>query len=59
MRILHILSIALFTWSLFGDLKAAEKPNVLLIVCDDLNDYVETLGGHPQVKTPEHQETYR
>jgi len=52
MRILHILSIALFTWSLFGDLKAAEKPNVLLIVCDDLNDYVETLGGHPQVKTP-------
>ena len=35
-------------FSLFG----AEKPNVLLIVCDDLNDYVETLGGHPQTKTP-------
>jgi arylsulfatase A-like enzyme len=30
----------------------AEKPNVLLIVCDDLNDYVETLGGHHQSKTP-------
>ncbi len=30
----------------------ADKPNVLLIVCDDLNDYVETLGGHPQTKTP-------
>ena len=29
-----------------------EKPNVLLIVCDDLNDYVETLGGHPQTRTP-------
>ena len=29
-----------------------KKPNVLLIVCDDLNDYVETLGGHPQTKTP-------
>lgn len=28
------------------------KPNVLLIVCDDLNDYVETLGGHPQAVTP-------
>ena len=27
-----------------------EKPNVLLIVCDDLNDYVETLGGHPQTE---------
>ncbi|NNC87185.1 MAG: sulfatase [Akkermansiaceae bacterium] len=29
-----------------------DKPNVLLIVCDDLNDYVETLGGHPQARTP-------
>lgn len=31
---------------------AAERPNIVLIVCDDLNDYVETLGGHPQAKTP-------
>ena len=31
---------------------SANKPNVLLIVCDDLNDYVETLGGHPLTKTP-------
>ena len=31
---------------------SSDKPNVLLIVCDDLNDYVETLGGHPQTKTP-------
>ena len=30
----------------------AEKPNVILIVCDDLNDYVGVFGGHPQVKTP-------
>ena len=30
----------------------ADRPNVVLIVCDDLNDYVETLGGHPQAKTP-------
>jgi arylsulfatase A-like enzyme len=30
----------------------AAKPNVVLIICDDLNDYVETLGGHPQVRTP-------
>ena len=29
-----------------------QKPNVLLIVCDDLNDYVETFGGHPQTQTP-------
>jgi len=31
---------------------AAEKPNVVLIVCDDLNDYITTMGGHPQAKTP-------
>lgn len=30
----------------------AEKPNVLFISCDDLNDWVGFLGGHPQVKTP-------
>ena len=28
------------------------KPNVVLIVCDDLNDYVRGLGGHPQAATP-------
>ena len=31
---------------------AAEKPNVILIICDDLNDYVEGFGGHPQTQTP-------
>lgn len=29
-----------------------EKPNVILIVCDDLNGYVEGFGGHPQTQTP-------
>ncbi|OXU14390.1 sulfatase [Sedimentisphaera salicampi] len=29
-----------------------QRPNVLLIVCDDLNDYVQGMGGHPQAKTP-------
>lgn len=28
------------------------KPNVLFIVVDDLNDYVEGFGGHPQTITP-------
>jgi len=28
------------------------KPNVLMIVLDDLNDWVGCLGGHPQVQTP-------
>jgi len=31
---------------------AGEKPNILFIAIDDLNDWVGPLGGHPQVKTP-------
>ncbi len=29
-----------------------EKPNVLFISIDDLNDWIEPLGGHPQARTP-------
>ncbi len=32
--------------------KPSEKPNVLLIICDDLNDFITGLGGHPQAQTP-------
>ena len=28
------------------------KLNVVMIVIDDLNDYVTGMGGHPQAKTP-------
>ncbi len=28
------------------------KPNVLFVSIDDLNDWIEPLGGHPQAKTP-------
>jgi len=28
------------------------KPNVVMIVCDDLNDYVSGMAGHPQTRTP-------
>ena len=31
---------------------AAEKPNVLFIAIDDLNDWIGCLDGHPQVQTP-------
>ena len=31
---------------------AAERPNVIFIICDDLNDYVEGFGGHPGARTP-------
>jgi len=32
--------------------QAVERPNVLFIAVDDLNDWVGCMGGHPQVKTP-------
>ncbi len=31
---------------------AAERPNVLMIIVDDMNDWVGCLGGHPQATTP-------
>lgn len=31
---------------------SADRPNVVLIVCDDLNDYIEGFDGHPQTRTP-------
>ena len=43
-------SLALTTFSTAAD--AIEKPNVLFIAIDDLNDWIEPLGGHPQTKTP-------
>jgi len=33
-----------------------EKPKVIFISIDDLNDWIEPLGGHPQFKTPHLQE---
>jgi len=31
---------------------ASEKNNVVFVLVDDLNDYIEPLAGHPQVRTP-------
>jgi arylsulfatase A-like enzyme len=31
---------------------SGERPNVLVVICDDLNDTIEGMGGHPQAKTP-------
>lgn len=33
-------------------LEAAEQPNVLFIVIDDLNDWIGCMDGHPQALTP-------
>ncbi|MDA7618635.1 MAG: sulfatase [Verrucomicrobiota bacterium] len=34
------------------DAEQPQRTNVLMITIDDLNDWVECLGGHPQARTP-------
>ncbi|TWU42415.1 sulfatase [Novipirellula artificiosorum] len=46
-RLISCLVVVLLTSAVFAD-----RPNVLMIAIDDLNDWVEPLGGHPDVKTP-------
>jgi len=36
----------------FSAVSTKNRPNVLFIAIDDLNDWVGCLGGHPDVKTP-------
>ncbi|MDF1711261.1 MAG: sulfatase-like hydrolase/transferase, partial [Akkermansiaceae bacterium] len=35
--------------------KTPDKPDVLFISVDDLNDWISPLGGHPQSITPNFQ----
>lgn len=58
MRFIGLIIIFSFV---FGCTKATDeevqtkdhtKPNVLFISVDDLNDWIEPLGGHPQARTP-------
>ena len=55
----RIIKIAIFTTLLMTPWAArcvadapSSKPNILFIICDDLNDSVEGFGGHPQTRTP-------
>jgi arylsulfatase A-like enzyme len=45
-------TIPAFAAKQISDNKKSQKPNVLFIVVDDLNDWVGCLGGHPQAQTP-------
>lgn len=47
-RLCVIATFWLFPATVF----AANRPNILYITIDDLNDWVGVLEGHPQVKTP-------
>jgi len=56
-RLAELLAIALFVASLLSSERASadveiDRPNVLFLAVDDLNDWVGCLGGHPQAKTP-------
>ena len=42
-----ILLMAAFTLN-----AAQDRPNVLFIAIDDLNDWIGAYGGHPQAQTP-------
>ncbi len=46
--LLRLLTIFLFATSA----SAADKPNILFIAIDDLNDWLGCYGGHPQAITP-------
>ncbi|MFV2065470.1 MAG: sulfatase [Pirellulales bacterium] len=45
-------TIALVVTLSIGALHAAERPDVLMIAIDDLNDWTGSLQGHPQASTP-------
>ena len=49
--VLPVVALLLLSISCTTD-KPIERPNVLLIAVDDLNDWVGCLGGHPQAQTP-------
>ncbi|MFN0275857.1 MAG: sulfatase-like hydrolase/transferase, partial [Chitinophagales bacterium] len=52
LKFLCVYSILVVTAFQTFSQTTGEKPNFIFIIVDDLNDYVEPLGGHPQVKTP-------
>ena len=50
--IFSILSISLCFFLIKCDNNKEPKPNIVLIMIDDLNDYPEEFNGHPQAVTP-------
>jgi len=51
-RALILTSALLLAFGTSPSFARADKPNVLLIAVDDLNDWVGCLGGHSQTHTP-------
>lgn len=49
---IRILSLLLVAGLVSSCSEKEQRPNVLFISVDDLNDWIEPLGGHPQARTP-------
>src|SRR5262245_66231607 len=57
MRSLLIIVAAIFGVGILPACAQAQangkkQPNIIFIAIDDLNDWIGTLGGHPQARTP-------
>jgi len=46
------LLLLLFVVLSLSEMQAQDKPNILFIAIDDMNDWTGFLGGHPQALTP-------
>lgn len=46
------ISLLVACFTMFSFASAQEKPNVVFIAIDDLNDWIGCMKGHPQAKTP-------
>ncbi|MBK3517098.1 sulfatase-like hydrolase/transferase [Carboxylicivirga marina] len=45
--------LIIFIWGMISlNLHAQDKMNAVLIILDDMNDYIGVMGGHPQAITP-------
>ncbi|MBB3204867.1 arylsulfatase A-like enzyme [Rhodopirellula rubra] len=51
-RLLLLCLFGVCSSGMYPPKATAEKPNILFISLDDLNDWVGCLGGHPQAITP-------
>ncbi len=52
MKKISLMLLALVLSAPIWAQQASTKKNVLLIMVDDLNDWAQPFGGHPQAKTP-------
>jgi arylsulfatase A-like enzyme len=51
-RYINIILTGLLCAGILNQVIADDRPDILFIMIDDLNDWVSPLGGHPQVRTP-------